>query len=78
MAWPALDGNVYDLALGAPPEGRIMITNLWERYGPYSKKKGKKRGRIKKGDFLNRSPEWLKWKVTISGGSSFYYPCLAH
>jgi len=55
-----------------------MITNLWERYGPYAKKKGKKRGRIKKGDFLNRSPEWLKWKVTISGGSSFYYPCLAH
>lgn len=55
-----------------------MRANPGERYGPYSKKKGKKRVQPKEGGFLRRSSEWIKWKVTISGDSSFYLPCLEH
>jgi hypothetical protein len=56
----------------------VMSENLWGRYGPYSKKKEKKRGRTKERRFLKQSSAWLKWKVTDSGGSSFYRPCLEH
>jgi hypothetical protein len=56
----------------------MMSENLWERYGPYSKKKGKKRGGTKEKRFMKQGSAWLKWKVTDSGGSSFYRPCLEH
>ena len=56
----------------------MISGNLWERYGPYSKKKEKKRGRFKERNFLKQSPAWVKWKITDCGGSSFYCPCLGH
>jgi len=52
-----------------------MPENLWQRYGPYSRKRKKKRGRFK-GGLLKGNPEWFKWKIAIVGGSSFYHPCL--
>ena len=55
-----------------------MIENLWERYGPYSKKKGKKRGRLKQRGLFKQTPDWLKWKIAMIGDSSFYLPSLEH
>jgi hypothetical protein len=54
-----------------------MPENLWERYGPYSKKKKKKRDRFK-GGFSRENTDWFKWKIATVGGSSYYHPCLEH
>ena len=48
------------------------------RYGPYPKKKEKKRTHFKEGRFLKRSYDWLKWKITDLGDFSFRHPCLNH
>jgi hypothetical protein len=48
------------------------------RYGPYPKKKEKKRSHFKEERFLKRSHDWLKWKITDLGDFSFRYPCLNH
>jgi len=53
-----------------------MAKNLLERYGPYSKKKEKKRGRPHARDGLKQGEAWIRWTVASSGNSSFYYPCL--
>lgn len=55
-----------------------MSENIHERYGPYPKKKGKKKIRTNGGPFLKRTFEWLKWKVDRVGGMSIYRPCLEH
>ncbi|NWF94090.1 MAG: hypothetical protein HXY46_14410 [Syntrophaceae bacterium] len=56
-----------------------MLTNEWNhRYGPYSRKKGKKRSHLREEKFLKRSYDWLKWKITESGDFSFRRPCLEH
>jgi hypothetical protein len=55
-----------------------MKENIWERYGPYPKKKAKKRIRMKEGGFLKRSHNWLKWRVDKTGGVMIYHPCLEH
>jgi hypothetical protein len=55
--------------------GNAVPENLWERYGPYSRKRKKKRSRFK-GGLLKGNSEWFKWKIAIVGGSSFYHPCL--
>lgn len=55
-----------------------MSVNIWDRYGTYPKKKGKKRIRIKEGQFLKRSYEWLKWEIANSGDISFRHPSLEH
>ena len=55
----------------------VMSENLWERYGPYSKKRGKKRSRFKERGFLRQSSEWMKWKIRTIGDASFYYQCVA-
>ncbi|MDI7259023.1 MAG: hypothetical protein QME90_03770 [Thermodesulfobacteriota bacterium] len=53
-----------------------MVGSIWERYGPYPKKKGKKRTRMREGRSLNRSYDWLKWKIVNLGDFSFHLPCL--
>jgi len=53
-----------------------MSENIRERYGPYPKKKEKKRNRMKEGRFLKKTYEWVKWKIADSGGFSFHRPCL--
>lgn len=55
-----------------------MSDNIWERYGPYPKKKGKKRGRFKERQFLKKTYEWVKWKVDNIGGFLFHHPCSEH
>ncbi len=55
-----------------------MAKNLWERYGPYPKKKEKKRGRINERDCLKQGSTWIKWKVASRGDSFFHHPSLAH
>jgi hypothetical protein len=55
-----------------------MSKKLWERYGPYPKKKEGKRGRFKERGILKQRSEWIGWKITNSGDSSFYHPCLTH
>lgn len=55
-----------------------MSGNIHERYGPYAKKKEKKRVRPKEGRFLKRSYEWLKWKVEKIGEFNIHHPCLEH
>lgn len=55
-----------------------MSGGIWERYGPYPKKKGKKRIRLKEGRFLKRNYAWLKWKIDDIGGVLFHHPCLDH
>jgi len=54
-----------------------MSESLWERYGPYSRKKKKKRGRLKEG-FSKGNTDWFKWQIAVVGGSSFYHPRLEH
>jgi hypothetical protein len=53
-----------------------MTKNLLERYGPYPKKREKKRGRLHEKESLKQGSAWIKWKVASSGDSSFYRPCL--
>ncbi|MGQ9510089.1 MAG: hypothetical protein ACUVTN_11955 [Thermodesulfobacteriota bacterium] len=55
-----------------------MSENLNERYGPYSKKKEKRRVPKNEGKFLKRTYEWLKWRIERIGGISIYSPCLEH
>ena len=55
-----------------------MKDNLRERYGPYPKKKEKKRIRTKESSFLKRSYDWLKWRPEKIGGMIIYHPCLEH
>ena len=55
-----------------------MRENPWERYGPYSKKKEKRRKQSKEGGLFTQGRDWLKWKIAVIGGSSFYLPCLEH
>lgn len=55
-----------------------MSESIWERYGPYPKKKEKKRIKVKEGKFLKRTYDWLKWKVDHVGDLSFRRPCLEH
>ena len=55
-----------------------MIKYGWNhRYGPYSKKREKKRIH-KEGSFLKKSYDWLKWKITELGDFSYRLPCLEH
>jgi len=53
-----------------------MVESFKERYAPYSKRKEKKRIRFKEGRFLQRTYEWLKWKITNIGGFAYHTPCL--
>jgi len=55
-----------------------MSENIMERYGPYPKKKGRSRIKSKEGKFLERTYEWLKWKIENVGNFSFRRPCLEH
>ena len=55
-----------------------MVLSIWDRYGTYPKKRGKKRIRFKEGQFLKRSYEWLKWEIAKSGSVSFHHPCSEH
>jgi hypothetical protein len=55
-----------------------MSENMKERYTTYPKKKEKKQARLKEGDFLRGSFEWLKWKLIHTGNLSFHKPCLEH
>jgi len=55
-----------------------MFKSAWDhRYGPYPKKKEKKH-HFRGAQFLERSYEWLKWKNTYVGDSSFHRPCMEH
>jgi hypothetical protein len=53
-----------------------MSVSIREQYKPYSRKKEKKGGRFKEGQFLKRTYEWLKWKLVQIGDFSFHKPCL--
>jgi len=53
-----------------------MSDGIKEGYGPYPKKKTKKRVRVKEERFLKRTYDWLKWKRADNGGVSFYRTCL--
>jgi len=56
-----------------------MKENIWERYGPYPKKKEKKKIRMKKeGSFMKKSFDWLQWRSDWIGGMILYHPCLEH
>ena len=55
-----------------------MSENIHERYGPYPKKKEKKRIRSKEERLLKRSFEWLKWKIDKVGEMTIHHPCLEH
>lgn len=55
-----------------------MKDTLRERYGPYPKKKEKKRIRTGESNFLKRSYNWLKWRAEKIGGVTIYHPCLEH
>jgi hypothetical protein len=50
--------------------------NIRERYGPYPKKKEKKKNRMKEGQLFKRTYEWVKWKMADIGSFSFHRPCL--
>jgi hypothetical protein len=50
--------------------------NIRERYGPYPKKKEKKRSPKKEGRFLKKTCEWMRWKIADIGSFSFHRPCL--
>jgi hypothetical protein len=50
--------------------------NILERYGPYPKKKGKKRHPMKEGRLLKKKYEWMRWKFAEVGKFSFHRPCL--
>jgi len=45
-------------------------------YGPYPKKKERRHVRVREGGFLEKSFEWLKWKLIQIGDFSFYMPYL--
>jgi hypothetical protein len=45
-----------------------------KRYGPHPKKN--KQARSREGRFLERTYEWLKWKLIQVGDFSFHKPCL--
>jgi len=53
-----------------------MSENIHERYGPYPKKRAKKKNRMKEGGFFKKTYEWVKWKMADSGKFSFHRPCL--
>jgi len=53
-----------------------MSVNIHERYGPYSKKKEKKRNPKEEGGFIKKTYEWMKWKMAGIGSFSFHRPCL--
>ncbi len=56
-----------------------MLKNGWDhRYGPYPKKREKKRPHVKEGRFLKKSYDWLGWKITELGDFSFRRPCIEH
>lgn len=55
-----------------------MSENIRERYGPYPKKKERKKSRMKEGSFLKKTYEWMKWKIENTGNFSFRRPCLEH
>jgi len=55
-----------------------MKENIWDRYGPYPKKRGKKRVIRKEGKFLKKSFSWFTWKAEKIGGVTLYHPCLQH
>jgi hypothetical protein len=54
-----------------------MSESIWERYGPYPKKKEKKHIPPKDMRFLHRSYQWLKWKI-VERVFLFHVPCLEH
>jgi hypothetical protein len=53
-----------------------MSENIHERYGPYPKKKGKKKNRVKENGFFKKTYEWVKWKMVDIGSFSFHRPAL--
>jgi len=53
-----------------------VTENIYQRYGPYSKKKEKKKNPTKEGGFFKKTYEWVKWKKTDIGSFSFHRPCL--
>jgi len=53
-----------------------MSEDLKGRYSTYPKKKEKKTFERKEGRFLQRTYEWLKWKVIQIGDFSYHKPCL--
>jgi len=55
-----------------------MKDNLRERYGPHPKKKERKKSPMKEGNFLQRSFDWLKWRLDQTGGAKIHHPCLEH
>ena len=55
-----------------------MFIKGGERYGPYPKKKAKKRVHPEEGKLLKRSYDWLKWKIADLGDFSYHRPCLEH
>ena len=50
-----------------------MLSGVKDRYGPYPKKREKRRTRLKERRIRNN--EWLTWKRLDIGGLSFYVPC---
>jgi hypothetical protein len=55
-----------------------MFGSKNERYGPYPKKKGKRRAQVKEGRSLNKTYEWVKWRLDRIGQATIYHPCLEH
>jgi hypothetical protein len=53
-----------------------MYESFKERYASYPKTKERKRVRFKEGRFLQRTYEWLKWKITRVGGFAYHTPYL--
>jgi hypothetical protein len=53
-----------------------MPGNIRKSYGPYSKNKKKTPIQFKERRFLQRTYEWLKWKITDIGGFAYHTPCL--
>ncbi|MGQ9645576.1 MAG: hypothetical protein ACUVWO_03430 [Thermodesulfobacteriota bacterium] len=55
-----------------------MGENIHERYGPYPKKKDRKRKQAEESGFFRKKYEWIKWKITETGRFSIHQPCLDH
>jgi len=53
-----------------------MLSGLKDRYGPYPKRRQKRRIRFHERRKANE--EWLTWKRLDVGGLSFYVPCSVH
>ncbi len=51
-----------------------MAGNILERYGSYSKKKGKRHIRPNNLNFFKKSYGWLSWKMERVGGFLFHAP----